>query len=213
LKAVLGRLQNVTKKTFIILATDGAPNCNSAASCTFEQCMPNMENFPGCPKLGPDNCCAPPEGTPQNCLDTKPTVDAIGALKAAGFPTFVVGLPGAAPYASVLDDMAVAGGFPFTESPKYFAVNTADQAVLLSTLKKVAAKIVATCTFTLQKPPDKPENVNVYLDDVVLPFEPTNGWTIDGSKVTLQGAACKRVTEGDVLSVRIIAGCPRVEPK
>ena len=55
--------------------------------------------------------------------------------------------------------------------------------------------------------------MNVYLDGAVLPQDPTNGWKIEGSKVTLLGSACAKVLDGDVLNVRIIAGCPTVEPR
>jgi len=212
MNAVFSRIAGVPGKTFVILATDGAPNCGTS-SCGVDMCMPNMENAPGCPKGGSPNCCEAPTGTPQNCLDAQATANATAALRTAGIPTYVIGLPGAAPYAAVLDQVAIAGGTPLAGSPKYFAVTSADQTVLLNTLKKVAAKIVATCTYTLKEAPQKPELVNVYLDDVALPFEPGNGWTIDGNKVTLQGSACERVTNGDVLSVRIIAGCPRIEPR
>ena len=51
------------------------------------------------------------------------------------------------------------------------------------------------------------------MDDAVLPYEPVNGWTISGKTVTLVGTACERVKSGDVLDVRIIAGCPRIEPR
>jgi hypothetical protein len=55
--------------------------------------------------------------------------------------------------------------------------------------------------------------VNVYLDEAVLPHDPVNGWKIDGGTVTLLGTACDRVLSGDVLDVRIITGCPTVEPR
>ncbi len=213
LNGVLARLLQAKGKTFVILATDGAPNCNGTSSCDSSQCMLNIEGIQGCPANGAPNCCAPPTGTPENCLDATASETATAQLKAAGFQTFVIGLPGTAPYASLLDKMAIAGGTALTGTPKYFEVSSTDQEVLLATLKKIAAKIVATCTFTLQEVPQKPDLVNVYLDDTILPFEPVNGWTIEGNTVTLKGAACNRVLEGDVLSVRIIAGCPRIEPR
>ena len=92
------------------------------------------------------------------------------------------------------------------------AVDSASEATMLATLKKVAAKITATCTFDLNEDPADASLVNVYVDDAILPFEPVNGWTIQGKTVTLVGSARSRVMNGDVLDVRIIAGCPRVEP-
>jgi hypothetical protein len=209
------KLTSVSGRRFIILATDGAPNCNSTASCNFDQCQPNIENFQNCPRGGPFNCCAPPDGFRENCNDGPATISEVAALKNLGIPVYVVGLPGAAPYATLLDQMAVAGGTANTNpsGPKYFAVNSASEAEILTALKKISAQITGSCVYDLKEPPANPGLVNVYMDDVVLPFEPVNGWTIDGKTVTLVGAACDRVKNGDVLSVRIIAGCPRIEPR
>jgi len=208
-------LLSVRGQRFIILATDGAPNCNPSAGCNFDQCQPNIENYQNCPKGGPFNCCAPPDGYRENCNDGPATITELALLKQAGIPTYVVGLPGASPYAQLLDQMAVAGGTANTNSsgPKYFAVDAATESVMLATLRKIAAQITGTCVYDLREAPADPSLVNVYMDDVVLPFEPANGWKIDGKTVTLVGAACDRVKNGDVLSVRIIAGCPRIEPK
>jgi hypothetical protein len=212
LQAVLPRVAALPGKTFVILATDGGPNCNDRASCGPERCMLNIENLPGCPSAGP-SCCEPPEGFRENCLDADPTLAAVANLRNAGVPVFVIGIPGSAPYGAHLDQLAEVGGTALPASPKYFRVDGADDEQLLAALKKVAAKIVATCELELTEPPHDPGLVNVYFDDVALPPDPENGWTLDGSTVTLTGAACARVLAGDVLDVRIIAGCPTVGPR
>ena len=200
-------------KTFVILATDGAPNCNESASCTSAQCQPNIESAPGCSPGGP-SCCEPPMGDRGACLDRAATTSAVAALASAGIPVYVIGLPGASTYASLLDSLATAGGTALPASPKYYKVDsTSTSAALLATLKKIAAKIVATCEFKLKEAPKDPNLVNVYLDDVVLPQEPVNGWKIDGNTVTLLGSTCAKTLAGDVLDVRIITGCPTVGPR
>lgn len=213
LEVVRSRLASAPGKVYVILATDGAPNCNENAKCGFDSCQVNIEEVPGCPKEGPLNCCEDPNGNPENCNDESATLDAIDSLATTGRPVYVVGLPGADPYANLLDRMAVAGGTALPTSPRYFAVNAASEPVMLAALKKIAAKITATCTFELQQAPQSATNVNVYLDDVVLPYEPVDGWTITDRTVTLVGDACARVQNGDVLDVRIIDGCPRIEPR
>jgi hypothetical protein len=213
LEMVKTRINAIPGKVFVILATDGAPNCNPNAGCGFDRCQLNIENVQGCPKEGPFNCCEPPQGYRENCTDSSTTLAAISALKSSGVPVYVVGLPGAAAYASLLDEMAVTGGTARPTSPKYFAVDAASEAVMLAALKQIAAQITATCTFELEDEPANASLVNVYMDDVVLPYEPVNGWTISGKTVTLVGTACDRVKSGDVLAVRIIAGCPRIEPR
>jgi hypothetical protein len=213
LRIVKSHLDPLPGKVFVVLATDGAPNCNPDASCGFDQCQPNVEDMPGCPRGGPVSCCAPPDGHPENCNDASATLAAITALKSGSVPVYVVGLPGADTYAALLDQMATAGGTARSTSPRYYPVDTASQGAILGALKKIAAEITGTCTFDLKEEPKDPSLVNVYMDDVVLAYEPVDGWTISGKTVTLVGSACERVKSGDVLSVRIIVGCPRVEPK
>ncbi|MDB5216840.1 MAG: CglB [Myxococcaceae bacterium] len=206
LRDVLQRLQGVPGKTFVVLATDGGPNCNAALSCDYSTCIPNIEEAPGCSAAGPTSCCSGPE----QCLDSAATTAAVASLKSSGVPVYVVGIPGSAFYAALLDDLATAGGTAQAGSAKYFRVDVAGDVELLATLRRVLAKIVATCTFTLRDPPADPALVNVYLDEVVEPKDATNGWTLEGSVVTLRGNACARVMNGDVLGVRVIAGCPSV---
>lgn len=214
LEQVRRQIAGVAGRRFVILATDGAPNCNEAAACGVDQCQPNIEGVQNCPVNGP-SCCDGVRGSRGNCNDAAPTLAAIAALKADGIPTYVVGLPGAqAPtYVSLLESMAVAGGVANPTSPRYFRVDSASESAMLAALKKVAGQITATCSYDLTEPPKAPDLVNVYLDDVVLPQEPVNGWKLEGKQVTLLGSACNRVQAGDVLSVRIIAGCPTVVPK
>lgn len=218
LRSILPKLKALDEarpgKSFVILATDGGPNCGKAA-CGFDRCQPNIDNFPGCPVAGPTNCCEAPLGSPASCLDDIETVAAAKALADAGFPVYVVGISGSAAYSAVLDNLAVAGTTALPTSPKYYAANataTGTQTVV-STLKKVAAKIVASCSQKLTTAPQDPSRVNVYLDDVVLPREPINGWKIDGDTVTLLGSSCQKVLDGEVLGIRIVTGCPTVVPK
>jgi len=217
LKALLARQKapntNAGDKTFIILATDGAPNCNGETTCTTQQCPPNIESIDRCTPTG-FNCCEPPQGGPEMCLDTDETIAATQALASAGFPVYVIGLPGTDAYARVLDDLASAGGTALPNAPRYYRIaTTSDSASLLAALKRISAKIVATCNFQLKEPPARPDLVNVYVDDVVLPADPINGWKIEEQTVTLVGKACERALAGDTLGVRIIAGCPTVTPR
>jgi hypothetical protein len=214
LRSTLKNLQGAKGKTFVILATDGGPNCNSGNACSVDQCQPNIESVPGCPPGG-TNCCAPPNGVPESCLDSAATVSAVAALKTAGIPVYVIGLPGTGnpTYASLLDTLASAGGTALPTSPKYYRIDSSNSDVLLAALKKIAAQIVATCEFKLTMAPAQPNQVNVYFDEVVVPADPVNGWKIDGQTVTLLGDSCKKVLSGDVLDVRIITGCPTVQPR
>jgi hypothetical protein len=198
-------------RTFAILATDGGPNCNAALTCSADQCTVNLDdNVPGCTPTGPDCCTSGVYGS-MSCLDAGATTAAVSALAARGVPTYVIGVPGSAPYATLLDELAVAGGTARSVLPYYYPVDTTDQAAFYKTLSKIAAKLTATCALPLgMKPPD-PTLINVYLNGHVVPQVGPNGWTYANDTVTLIGNSCSRVLDGDALDVRVVAGCPTIE--
>jgi hypothetical protein len=210
LTSLLPKLKAIPGKTYVVLATDGGPNCNSSASCGADQCIANIENAPGCSPTSPSCCTNPNTGGPQDCLDGQPSIDAVKAIASAGIPVYVVGVPGSAPYASLLDQMALAGGTARGSEPQYYAIDTADQAAFLASLSKIAAKITGNCTLDLGTIPPDPSLVNVFFDEKPIPQSGPDGWTLDGSSVTILGASCQKVLDGTVLDVRVVAGCPTV---
>jgi hypothetical protein len=202
-------IEAIPGKTYVILATDGGPNCDASADCAASLCTINMDS--ACP-IAPSSCCSDPDyGSPLDCLDAQPTIDGVAALASAGIPVYVVGVPGSAPYAAFLDSLAAAGGTSRGSEPQYYAVDTPDQAALDSAMSKIAAKIAGTCTLTLNQVPPDPSLLNVFLDGTVVPQSGPNGWTLDGSVVTILGSSCQEILDGDVLDVRVEAGCPTVE--
>ena len=213
LEAITPRLRALPGKTYVILATDGGPNCNAAASCDYTQCELNIENAAAsCPAAGPHNCCADPSyGDGTSCLDADPTLAAVAAIAKSGIPVYVVGVPGSAPYATLLDQLAQAGNTARATEPNYFAVDTADVAAFTDAIFSIAAEITGTCTLTLDAVPPDPMQVNVFLDEQVVPATGADGWTLDGQTVTLLGQSCAKVKAGQVLDVRVVAGCPTLQ--
>jgi len=208
--SLLPRLSSLRGKTYVILATDGGPNCNANAACDVDLCTFNIENDMGCPAGGSPNCCADPNGGALACLDEGPTIQAVQSIAAAGIPVYVVGVPGSAPYASLLDELAIAGGTGRGSEPQYYAIDTADQGALAGALSSIAAKITGSCTLSLGNAPPDPGLVNVFFDEQALPQSGPDGWSLDGTTVTIAGASCQKILDGDVLDVRIVAGCPTV---
>jgi hypothetical protein len=201
------KLEMLPGKTFVILATDGGPNCNPDRPCDVEHCVPNIEGtVRGCTPNVPPNCC---DLMPESCLDDTATIAAVQALADVGVTTYVIGVPGSHPYAVLLDELATIGGTARPTEPHYFRVDTTDQDALTAVFRQIAAKIVASCTFTLTDVP-APGLVNVYLDEVVVPQDSLNGWSIQGTSITLLGDTCAKVMNGDALDVRIVAGCPTI---
>jgi hypothetical protein len=215
-----------TGPTYVILATDGGPNCNPNATCGLDRggelyCQPNIESAPGCPTGMTPNCCAKPEYGARACEDSQPTKDAVTMLSASGFPVYVIGVPGSAPYATLLTDLAIAGaggadggagamGPDGGSAAHYFAADTADQALFIQAISRIAAQLTGGCTLQLDKTPPDPMLVNVFLGGKVLPKSGPDGWTLDGTNVTIEGASCQSILNGEVLDVRVVAGCPVV---
>jgi hypothetical protein len=210
LRALLPKLKALSGRTYVVLATDGGPNCNAVGGCTVDQCIPNIENVSStCKPNTAPNCCDVSLYGPGNCLDSDATVAAVQALRDADIPVYVIGVFGSGPYADVLDRAAQAGGTARDTKPFYYAVESTDSAPLASALAQIAAKIAGTCVLGLHGKVD-PAHVNVFLDGAVVPQDPVNGWSIDGNTVTLLGATCDEVMSGKALEIRIVAGCPTV---
>jgi hypothetical protein len=203
LKALTPKLTALSGKTFVLLATDGGPNCNNSASCDADACMTNMEG-----QCDPSvNCCAPGGSSgPALCVDQDATVAAIEALKGAGINVFIVGIPGSETYAGVLDLMAKAGGSTNAASPFYYQVT--DLSALGEALAAISS-VTVKCEYSLLDPPSEQGMTNVYLDQQMLPYDDPDGWVwMPPSTVALLGEACARLKNGEVKQVQIVSGCP-----
>jgi hypothetical protein len=213
-EALVPELTSQPEVTFAILATDGGPNCNSALSCNADTCTSNMDQVMGCPLGGTPNCCDPMGGVGGiGCLDGARATKAVGDLRAAGVETFVIGIPGSAPYAAVLDSLAQAGGTARGSEPYYYRVDTADEGALSGVLAQIAAKVIASCTFHLSMTPADPNQVNVYVAGALVPRDGPNGWSLQGATLTLEGSTCAAAQDGgavSVASIRVVQGCPTV---
>ncbi len=131
----------------------------------------------------------------------------MGDLAAAGIKTYVVGMPGSEAYASVLDQVAVAGLTAKTTSPKYYSV--ADSDALTAALTQIGVSIAISCTIPLEAVPPDPDFVNVYLDVSLVQQDPLDGWSwTDEQTVQLNGAACASLLSGNVIQVQVVVGCP-----
>ena len=101
-----------------------------------------------------------------------------------------------------------ASGTARATEPLYYAVSTADEQALFAAMSQIAAQITGSCTLTLDKAPPDPSLVNVFLNGNAIPQSGPNGWTLSGKTVTILGTSCQAILNGDVLDVRVVAGCP-----
>ncbi len=209
LKVLEPIIAGLTGKTAVVLATDGAPNCNETAACGAEKCLVNLMGQ--CPVAG--SCCDPddPNGGPTQCLDDDATLAGVRAIADSGATVYVVGMPGSEIFASMLDDLAVAGGAPREGSPKYYAASNADD--LTSQLAEIGTAVAVQCEIQLEDAPVDPSLVNVYLDTTLVPSDAENGWSWrDDRTIQLSGNACDDLRSGTYAQVQVAAGCPTFVP-
>ncbi len=185
--AYLKSLQDTNPK-YILLATDGEPNC--AAGCIGDDCS-----------MTPN----PPEEMASEM--------AVADAAAAGIKVFVVGIGNVASAVAVLNQMAINGGEARTgAATSYYAAT--DQSALTTALDQIVGK-VASCTLPLPGKPQDPTNVIVedQATKTQIPRDPTHaeGWDYtDASDTAIQlyGTACANVTKGTYSDVQILEGCP-----
>jgi hypothetical protein len=167
---------------YIVLATDGEPNCGSGTSSDV---------------------------TTQTIADA---VSAIETAKAAGISVFVVGISTAGTTASgTLDKMAVAGGQALSTSPRYYSVNTSDELVTaMSSISGQIATCTFTMTAAPPDPGNVvvqfSDGSRAGRDT-----SKADGWDyIDGTykKIQLFGPPCDKVMNGTLKDVKILFGCP-----
>ena len=203
--------QSLKGDRFVLLATDGGPNCGPReTTCAADRCTPNLDGL--CP-ADQGNCC---DGEGSYCLNDAAVVEKLEALAAAGVPTFVVGIPGTESYADYLNVFANAGGVPNPSAqPDYYAVSAeggVDQ--LTRTFSDITTHLVRSCTVELGAGAPEKKLVNVAVDCAVVPFADGAGWDIDGDSPTtlvLRGDACEHVEREGARRIDVVYGCPTVK--
>lgn len=197
---------------YVLLATDGGPNCNTALTCAAASCTLNMDG--SCPKG--TNCCdakLDPDG-PSKCLDDGATLSAVEALGKAKVKTFVVGIPGTEAYGPTLDSVALAGGEPNPDAPpNYFAITaTGGVEALSQVLTNITTGLITSCDLVLSKDPPDHEQINVVIDGQIIPEGSTNGWRLDTSSlpptIHLLGTTCDAVRTTGAQQLSVTFGCP-----
>jgi von Willebrand factor type A domain len=172
----------------MVLATDGAPNCNGALNKQTCTCVSSGQN-----------CQNDPEGE-YDCLDDTATVSTISGIFASrNIPVYVIGI-GGINFGNVLDAMAVAGGRPRAGTPRYYAATTAAE---MATAFGAVRDSVAKCSYITPSSPDDAGAISVVVGGATVPRDTTrtNGWDwIDQQFGHLQlfGAACTAATKGNV---------------
>ncbi len=163
----------------LVLATDGAPNCNTA--------------------LNPRACvCANTNGRCGNglmCLDAVRTTDRIETLRQQGLPTYVIGIQDEDDtlFVNTLDAMAMAGGRPRTKAAHaYYAASS--EAEMRAALVAIRDQ-VAGCVFLTTSVPDDNGRIVVLVNGQAVPAAGTgtDGWVWSNKtngEIAIIGASC-----------------------
>ncbi len=214
---VTGAGASLTGDNYVLLATDGGPNCNPDLTCDATSCTTNLD---GACTISGGNCCDSMYGgnvAKSRCLDDTATQAAITKLSNAHIQTFVVGIPGSEAYKTSLEAFAQAGGKPNPAAPpKYFAVSAAGGvAGLDSVLGAITKNLITTCRLQLGSVPPNPNELNLYLDDKLIKQSGADGWKLDQTKspptLVVLGSTCSMLETAGAKSVRVVYGCPTVQ--
>ncbi|MDP3274349.1 MAG: vWA domain-containing protein [Deltaproteobacteria bacterium] len=197
---------------YIVLATDGGPNCNRNNPSPAQSCV--------CTSSDPMACRADPRIGIYNCLDDARTVALVQDVamptdpSVSAIPVFVVGLDGSMTtrqdLLAVLDRMAVAGGRPRTDpmGRRYYSVR--EPADLQRAFDTIVGSI-SQCSFVTPSRPDDPNAIDVEINGVVVPRDVTRtqgwDWTDQGfGELTFFGSTCASASQpGARVNARV--GC------
>jgi hypothetical protein len=166
---------------YIVLATDGEPNCGQGGG-----------GFGGA-----------------GSNDGANAIRAVRDAAMAGFKTFVIGVATSGRANDVLSQMATAGGEPRMGNPPYYAV--ANRQDLVNALGAITGLVSNCVFQLGQAPPSPDDvAVNVGNTRVTRDPSHMNGWDYGAGNRTIQfyGDACEQVKKALGQDVQIIFGCP-----
>lgn len=194
--AVNGLLSRRTAGTAraVVLATDGAPDCNASLPST-------------CTCISGTTCAA------TRCLDDVRTLDRISAALRSSIPTFVIGIQDSTntTLTGVLNRMAEAGGRPRAGSQKYYSATSAPE---LEQAFTTIRDQVGGCLFLTDSVPTIGDGgFDVSVSGVSIPSAGDDGldgwrWQDRGNgEVALVGASCS-LALANPTQVEAVVRCP-----
>lgn len=193
--SILSALNPQVGTRAILLATDGGPGCNLSLDYNTCQCMLTSTN---------GNVCVNNEA-PYLCLDDTGAITATAQVAAAGFPVFVVGIPGSESFAGVLNRMAEAGGTARAGTDQYYKANSTSD--ISEALTDVVRRI-GSCRFDLATTPATVNDITVSIGGQAVQRDVRHeeGYDlVDANSIELFGSACDAAAEGSVVVVEACA--------
>lgn len=178
---------------FIVLATDGGPNCREAPPVPPSACICTGP---------PDVYCLDPRTDYVNCLDGERTLSVIDSTFAGhGIPVFIVGIedPTRMDLADYLDEMAAAGGRPRREPSERMFYSIRRPGELEEAFETIIGS-TARCVFALRRPALVDPRIEITVDDEFVSPDPSRreGWDwtdSEAGQITFYGHACELAGE------------------
>lgn len=212
-------LSNPDRDDYILLLTDGLPNCNPDNPNEYTS-DPAAQAACKCTEAAA--ACSVPGYTRTLCLDGASTVDQIAALRAKGVKTVVVGFgaetaSGDGP--AVLAAMGAAGGYQLTcpngldsecaggtcnlgdQTCSNTYYQAGDRAALSAALARLAQTLDPfPCRYTLPLVPTNAKFISVVVDGAAQPSGDQTWVYVPPQEVDLQGDLCARAQATTTLS-------------
>ena len=213
--------KNLTGSKWVLLATDGGPNCNLGLICDAQHCTQNLDGTCS----GNLNCCQDSQGQSIGylCLDDIAATNQIVSLAGIGVKTFVIGVPGTEAYATTLNAFANAGKMPNQNGANgelYYAISaTSARQDLIDAFSTITTQLIHGCDFELKSSPPDKNKVNVAIDCATVPRVPdgtaadagVDGYYIDytpnPAHLKLVGSFCNTLQTQGAHNVDVIVGC------
>ena len=150
----------------IVVATDGAPNCNGDLDALTCVCTNTVD------------CDSNPSRGRYSCLDDGRTIATIrDTADNQKIPVYVIGIGGLErpEFLEVLDRMAIAGGRPRQGATRHYNVQSENE---LTAALETIRDSVAKCTYLTPSAPNDPDKITVEIDGVFVPRDQTktHGW-------------------------------------
>lgn len=187
----------------IVLATDGAPNCNAGLDPEICRCTSQA------------SCTADPDLGRYSCLDDARAIDSVRRTATTDrIPVYVIGIGSNEDpeFFDVLEQMAVAGGRARATAPRHYpAQSESDLTSALTTIRDS----VARCTYLTPSAPTDPDDIAVQIDGQRIPRDVSkqNGWDwVDREygEIAFFGPACERA-QGAASRAAAVSGVVRCE--
>ena len=195
-------------RRFIVIATDGGPNCNGELIADRETCLCTSARRACFEPMDPFN----PDGI-YSCVDDPRMLDELEATNTRfGIPVFLIGIPDDTrdDLTDYLDLMAIAGGRPRGVPGERQFYSARSDAELQAAFDQITGSI-SRCAFISPSVPTDESQFFVAVDGERLARDTTNGWTWtarDRGEIELHGPACERANAPGAIVEAIVDDCP-----